>query len=283
MMIPRAKFFKVILMAGFLFFIARGANAELNLKRLCDEDIKRVENLITKLTPLIKERDTKENLATLTFPELYAPLNKEEQEFLKSFQNLKAKKVGVKIPYRGMATGKEDLAVIKGQKVKMKGEPTQLPPQFLPRDVYEKYLKMMEAMEKDLGKHLYIESGYRSSAYQLYLFIFYLKNHGFSIRETAKYVTLPGFSEHGAPKHQAIDFINAQGISGETNPKEFENLVEYEWLLKNGGKFGFVLSYPKGAPGITFEPWHWRYEQAVFDKNKKILAKNAKAKWCCLK
>jgi len=134
-----------------------------------------------------------------------------------------------------------------------------LPPQFLPRDVNERYTKMMEAMQKDIGKRLYLESGYRSSAYQLYLFIDSLKNHNYSIRETAKYVALPGYSEHGCPRRQALDFINEDGVNGDGNPQEFEDLPEYAWLTKNAGKFGFILSYPKDAnEGITYEPWHWR-------------------------
>ena len=40
-----------------------------------------------------------------------------------------------------------------------------------------------------------------------------LKNHSYSIRETAKFVALPGYSEHGDPNHQAIDFINENGVN----------------------------------------------------------------------
>lgn len=182
-----------------------------------------------KLEPLIQERQKRENLSTLTFEELYAPLNRQQKKFLKKFQNLDAKKLGVKIPFRGFATGKERLTVIKGQKVKVKDkeELRELPPQFLPPPVYTQYLKMMKAMQKDIGVRLYIESGYRSSAYQLYLFVYYLQNHDYSIRETVKFVALPGYSEHGSPQHQAIDFINKDGINGEDNPKEFEDLKEY--------------------------------------------------------
>ena len=263
--LAKSKFIKFIFLFSSLLLLNQSAWAQLNLDKLSDENIKQVENLLAKLDPLIKQRDAQENLATLTFEEFYAPLTKEEKRFLKQFQNLNAKKLNVKIPFRGMAMGKEALVVIKGQKVKVKGkdEEKELPPQFLPKEVYESYFKMMEAMEHDLGKRLYIESGYRSSAYQVYLFVYYLKNHNYSIRETVKFVALPGFSEHGSPKprHQAIDFINQDGINGEDNPKEFEDLKEYEWLMKNAQAFGFVLSYPKDAEkGITFEPWHWRYE-----------------------
>jgi D-alanyl-D-alanine carboxypeptidase len=106
-----------------------------------------------------------------------------------------------------------------------------------------------------------VESAYRSSAYQLYLFVYYLSNHDYSIRETAKWVALPGYSEHGDPEHLALDFINANGINGEYNTPEFEALPEYQWLLQNAASFGFSLSYPKTQnTGITYEPWHWRYD-----------------------
>lgn len=262
-------FRKIFLTVLTVFLSAGIASAELNVDKLSAEDIAKVKNLIKKLEPLILERDKKKDLARLTFEELYAPLNDEEKAFLKHFEKLDAKKLGVKIPFRQFATGKEDLVLITGQKVKVVGEHKkatkkefrELPPQFLPRNVYEAYLKMMAAMEKDIGKRLYIESGYRSSAYQLYLFVFYLKNHDYSIQETRRWVALPGYSEHGAPNFQAIDFINKDGINGEDNPSEFDVLPEYAWLTKNAHKFGFVLSYPKNAPnGITYEPWHWRYE-----------------------
>ena len=242
--------------------------ADLNLDRLSGKDVQKVQNLIEKLDPLIKERDAKENLSTLTFPELYAPLNDGEKAFLKNFETLDAKELGVRIPFRQFATGEEELIVIKGQTIKARNkdgqwEEKELPPQFLPPNVYEHYSRMMEAMQNDIGQRLYVESGYRSSAYQLYLFVFYLKNHDYSIRETVKFVALPGYSEHGAPDYQAIDFINENGINGEDNPAEFEALEAYSWLLQNADKFGFVLSYPKDADqGITFEPWHWRFDPA---------------------
>lgn len=260
-MIFKTKTFRFVLTLGLLLVTIPPSWAALNLDRLSAEDIKQVKNLIVKLAPLIEERDRQQSLSTLTFPELYAPLNKEERKFLRQFEKLDAKKLKVKIPYQGIATGKEDLVMIRGQKVKTKDGLKELSPKFLPPDVYKQYLAMMQAMEKDIGKRLYIDSGYRSSAYQLYLFVFYLSNHDYSIKETVKFVALVGYSEHGAPKCQAIDFINADGINGEENVADFENLEENKWLLANAGRFGFILSYPKNAPsGITYEPWHWHYE-----------------------
>ncbi len=38
---------------------------------------------------------------------------------------------------------------------------------FPPPPAYEAYVRMMVAMEQDLGKRLLVESGYRSPSYQL--------------------------------------------------------------------------------------------------------------------
>jgi LAS superfamily LD-carboxypeptidase LdcB len=233
----------------------------LDLNRLSTQDIKKVETVLKQLSPLIKLRREKANLATLTFDELYAPLSKSSKTFLKTFQQLDAKKLNINLPYRGMADGNEAFILIKGQHVRINGKDEPLPPQFLTKEVYQHYTAMMDAMQKDIGKRLYVESGYRSSAYQLYLFLASLKNHNYSIRETAKFVALPGYSEHGDPRHQAIDFINENGVN-QDRPKEFEKLPEYQWLLANAKTFGFALSYPRDSKeGITFEPWHWRYNE----------------------
>ena len=266
----------VVVLAGVLAS-AGPVRAELDLDKLADADIQMVKGLIKTLEPLILGRDKTKDLAKLTFDELYAPLNAEQKRFLRQFQHLNAKTLSVKIPYRQIATGKEKLVVITGQKVKVRDhkkegtdkDERELAPQFLPPDVYQQYLKMMDAMQQDLGKHLLVESGYRSSAYQMYLFVFYLSNHAYSIRETVKWVALPGYSEHGAPDFQAIDFINQGGINGEDNPAEFDVLPEYAWLVKNARRFGFIESYPKDAGnGITYEPWHWHFEEKLVATNK---------------
>ncbi len=246
----------------FLFLSAGFAYGELNTDRLSPADINQTEILLDKLAPLISEKREKHNLASLTFSELYAPLTESQKKFLKNLENLDANTLSVKIPYLGIANGNEELVIITGQKIKVNGEIQTLPPQFLPKDVNQSCTQMMDAMQKDLGKRLYVESGYRCSAYQLYLFIESLKNHNYSIRETAKFVALPGYSEHGCPRQQAVDFINEDGINGDGNPQLFEVLAEYAWLTKNAQNFNFVLSYPKDSnDGITYEPWHWHYNK----------------------
>ena len=75
---------------------------------------------------------------------------------------------------------------------------------------------------------------------------------------------MPGYSEHGNPVNNAIDFTNEVGIngfSGNQTAKHFELLTEFEWKLKNANQFNFYLSYPKNNPyGVAFEPWHWHWE-----------------------
>jgi LAS superfamily LD-carboxypeptidase LdcB len=248
----------------FLFLFSGFASAELDIERLSPPDINQVQIILDTLTPLIMEKREKNNLAALTFGELYAGLAESQKNFLKNFENLDPNTLSVKIPYLGIADGNEEFVVIRGQKIKINGKIQTLPPQFLPKDVYQSYTQMMDAMQKDIGKRLYVESGYRSGAYQLYLFIASLKNHNYSIRETAKFVALPGRSEHGCPRRQAIDFVNEYGIDGQNNPQFFDVLPEYIWLTENAQKFNFALSYPKDSnTGIAFEPWHWHYNRTV--------------------
>ena len=261
------KNFRVLIASFALIIFCSGCASfktpqpiDLELDGLSAEHIAQVRDLLKKLEPYIAKKDRKGELPYLPLDELESPLNSRETRLLHAFRDLRAREVGTRIPYRGFSEGKTPLIRLDGQKIRVNGLEKELPPQFLSPAAYEAYQSMMTAMSRDIGKKLYVESAYRSSAHQLYLFIFYLSNHSYSIRETAKWVALPGYSEHGDPRRLAIDFINAEGINGEKDVTTFEVLPEYQWLLKNAGQFGFVLSYPKNAGvGITYEPWHWRY------------------------
>lgn len=260
-MSPKVSFvLAIFFLCGCVSFTEK-PTVSLNVEKLTPEQIEKVKGLVDKLEPFIKMKDQQGKLPALTFEEMEAPLNSKERRFLRAFQELKAEKVGVSIPFQGFSQGEKNLIRLDGQKIHLQGKEIEIPPQFLSPQVYQAYQSMMRSMARDIGKRFFVESGYRSSAHQLYLFIFYLSNHDYSIRETAKWVALPGYSEHGNPDYLAIDFINGDGINGEKNITEFEALPEYQWILKNAGHFGFVLSYPKNvAVGITYEPWHWRYE-----------------------
>jgi LAS superfamily LD-carboxypeptidase LdcB len=246
-----------LLTAGVLCIT--GCGSGIDVVNLSDPDKVMVERVVKRLEPMIEQRRSQGDIAALSFGELYSPLNGEARAFLRRFQNLDTKLLNITIPYQGIPSKTPDLVVIKGQIMKLAENETQeIPPQFLPRDVYNAYMAMTAAMKKDIGKILYVESGYRSAAYQLYLFVFYLRNHDYSIRETARFVAWPGYSEHGWPAHQAIDFVSERGIDGQGDPAAFEVLEEYQWMLRHAGQYGFKLSYPRSSK-MAFEPWHWHY------------------------
>ena len=248
----------------------------LSLERLTDGEIALVQSTLKTLEPLITERKREGTAPLLTFQGLYAPLSRSQKSFLQSIRNLDPSRV--KGSSRKLPPPRPDESFVRLDKqvIVRDGKPILLDAQYVPDQAHESYLAMMKAMEEDLGKRLLVESGYRSPAYQLYLFVFYLSNHGYSIRETNRFVALPGFSEHGSPAFQAIDFINAEGINGEDRPQEFEELQEYGWLQARAHEFGFHLSYPHPSPpeadppraetssgqaATAFEPWHWHWEK----------------------
>jgi D-alanyl-D-alanine carboxypeptidase len=53
----------------------------------------------------------------------------------------------------------------------------------------------------------------------------------------------------------------------------YEKTEEYDWLVGNAYKYGFVLSYTEDNPYYQYEPWHWRF---VGKKLAKKLHKDKK-------
>ncbi len=233
----------------------------LNVTQLEPQERDTLHAVVAALEPLMtaKKKDGTANL--LTWQELYEPLTGSQRALLDEFRALRASTLGATSHYFGESTAGAEIIPVGPEQIVKDGTPAPLDPQYLPRPVLEAYRRMMEAMQANLGRQLLVESGYRSPAYQLYLFLFYLPKHGWSVTDTNRFVALPGHSEHGNPARQAIDFINEAGINGEDHPEEFEALPEYRWLQAHAGEFGFALSYPRdNAYHTSFEPWHWHYE-----------------------
>ena len=68
----------------------------------------------------------------------------------------------------------------------------------------------------------------------------------------------PGFSEHHTGR--AVD-ISTFGVP--SLEVEFDQTPAFAWLMEQGNKFGFYLSYPVGNPqGYQYEPWHWCFQDA---------------------
>ena len=234
--------------------------AALSLDQLTDEEAALRLSAMQSLSPMVDERKKAGDAPHITFEELYRPLNPEQVRFLEKFRQVDPAALGGSSRRLPVPMGRESFVRLDRQVVRKEGNPVRLDAQYLPAEAYRAYERMMAAMEKDLGKRLLVESGYRSPAYQLYLFLFYMPKHGYSVRETNRHVALPGCSEHGSPAYQAIDFITPEGVNGEDRPEEFEELQEYGWLHARAGEFGFRLSYPRGGES-AFEPWHWHWEK----------------------
>lgn len=112
------------------------------------------------------------------------------------------------------------------------------------------FKEMYNAARKD-GLGLVINSAYRSYEQQDELCDAYRLLYGDDY--VIKYVALPGFSEHQTGL--AFDI-------GSTSSNIFANSKEYEWMLDNAHKYGFILRFSKSGQAVTgfrSEPWHYRY------------------------
>lgn len=94
-------------------------------------------------------------------------------------------------------------------------------------------------------------STYRSYNYQERLYNGYLEDDPKEVVDT--YSARPGHSEHQTGL--ALDIRSSSHWSNLTDS-------DYEWMLNNSYKYGFIVRYPKDNSSITGykeEPWHIRY------------------------
>lgn len=123
--------------------------------------------------------------------------------------------------------------------------------QKMRKEAKEAFEKMCEKALDDNLK-IYAGSTYRSYDYQLGLYNRYVAKDGFDNAET--YSARAGYSEHQLGL--AVDVLNGKWDYISEKDKE------YEWLVNNSYKYGFILRYPRGKEYITgymFEDWHFRY------------------------
>ena len=105
---------------------------------------------------------------------------------------------------------------------------------------------------------LRVVSAYRSYDLQAYLFRREVRNKG--MEEALVSVARPGHSEHQLGT--TIDFGSGGTSLKGWHYSDWARTPSGSWLKKNGWKYGFVMTYPKGRKSVTcykYEPWHWRY------------------------
>lgn len=173
---------------------------------------------------------------------------------------LNPKLYGFKGPKVGLEDVPKDVVRVAGQQYTLKDKTVTIPVQFLPRPVSEAFKTMNQAIKKDLGRGLLIESSYRSDAYQALVFLTVLIAYEFDLKKTAQRVAVPGYSQHGTPSKLALDLMTEQGVPQESDLMAFERTDEYAWLCEHAHEHNFYLSYPENnEDGVMFEPWHWQF------------------------
>ena len=122
---------------------------------------------------------------------------------------------------------------------------------LLRKEAKEAFEKMCKAALDDKIT-IYSGSAYRSYSYQQNLYNRYVASDGFKKAET--FSARAGYSEHQTGL--ATDILNSKLDYISASDKE------YDWLINNSYKFGFILRYPKDKEEITgymYEEWHFRY------------------------
>lgn len=105
---------------------------------------------------------------------------------------------------------------------------------------------------KAQGYNIRAISTYRTIEYQNKLYNNYVNSDGIEKADT--YSAKPGYSEHHTGLAVDVDNINLSF-------NNFEKTKEFNWMMDNSFKYGFILRYPKDSTitGYIYEPWHYRY------------------------
>ena len=123
------------------------------------------------------------------------------------------------------------------------------------KDAATALLSMAEDASKE-GLSIGIRSAYRSYADQEEVYYYYIDLYGYSY--ATQLVAVPGYSEHQLGL--GVDLTSQSVIDGTYSA--FGDTEEYNWVIENGYKYGYILRYPDDKTDITGtmnEPWHFRY------------------------
>lgn len=121
---------------------------------------------------------------------------------------------------------------------------------FIHANVWPKLEALLKSASSS-GANLQINSAYRSYGTQAAIKSSYKITYGSGAN---KFSADQGYSEHQLGT--TVDF-GTPSIRGDFS--KFGGTKEFEWLVNNAYKFGFILSYPKNNDYYVYEPWHWRY------------------------
>jgi D-alanyl-D-alanine carboxypeptidase len=119
-------------------------------------------------------------------------------------------------------------------------------------------LRALATAARNANAGLRVISAYRSFSTQKTIYEREVERYG--VKHARLQVARPGHSEHQLGT--TLDFGSARSAKDAWDYSDWATTAAGSWIKKNGWKFGFVMSYPKGERGVTcyrYEPWHWRY------------------------
>jgi zinc D-Ala-D-Ala carboxypeptidase len=116
----------------------------------------------------------------------------------------------------------------------------------------------MIAAAKAAGVNINTISAFRSVADQQKLFFDVKAQRAQVTAKRAEVSAPPKYSEHHTGYAVDLGDANATGTNLKT---DFETTKAFKWLKANAPRYNFEMSFPKGnSQGVSYEPWHWRYE-----------------------
>jgi len=126
------------------------------------------------------------------------------------------------------------------------------------------------------GIDLVVLSGFRSISLQKQLFFDVKAERNQSASSRARVSAPPGFSEHSTG--YAVDLGDGR-LPGSNLSQSFAATPAFAWLQRHAARHHFLLSFPAGnRQGVSYEPWHWRYEGStdalrLFEPAQRLAAK----------
>ena len=128
---------------------------------------------------------------------------------------------------------------------------------YLVRSVVVADLTAMAIDARAAGAPIALVSGYRSHAQQQATFDYWVSTGGYkqALRTSAR----AGHSEHQLGT--AID-VTSEGGAAPWEHADWATTPAGSWMAANAWRYGFVMSYPRGAYDMScydYEPWHYRY------------------------
>ena len=131
---------------------------------------------------------------------------------------------------------------------------------YVHKDIYENF-KEMQFLAAQRGISLQLLSGYRSIDLQRDIFYENKSLRNQTAIERSRDSAPPGYSEHSTG--YAID-VGDGNYPNTHFEVEFEQTPAFKFMKRYASKYHFVLSFPpNNKQGVTYEPWHWRFEGTV--------------------